>query len=374
MELIWIHGAVSRIQFGDHYLQVLNGDHVPQSISWAPVNNPADLQKRKLEFYPSQYGYQALLDISLPDSPQSGGHRVNPYALLARSFSTLVRATFPVNERANYVIEMILYLRSLYNRVPQRQGISHNPWIAPRASELANEPRPGTELPSYSFTTIKWENLTQNPSWERGPQLTPPARPRRGSALSINGPRPVFAQRSKPPDVKSTATSDQSRKSRPGGVFGAAMSAVTGASRGRSRVVSVPSTTRSAVRVENQASTSSSSRVAPQRTRSPSQSNSNDSTLEEDSSKDPLDVISLPDMTALTISNDTTRRRPNTLGQHPATSSHVRVRSGGGGNNNPHSASNFAVPSDSKRTPAISSSKRARKPSASEPAGSIGRS
>lgn len=337
---MWIHGAVSRVQFGDHYLQVLSGDNVPQSISWAPTSHDADHQKRKLQFYPSPYGYQALLDISHSELRQFGGHRINPYALLARSLSTIIRATFPVNDRINHLVRMILHLRTLYNRIPRRHWVSHNPWATPPSLE------PGP--PPQNFSAITFNDLESHPCWKRGPLLTPLAPTERGSALSRGGPRPVLPQRrrarsnSNPQASQMTSTSTftkqpamnhHSRLLRPAGVFGVAISAATEDAMSRAQqgvsassrrfsqsVIGIPHV------VSSSKSAAASSAQSQCREGTPS---STDRTTEYDSSKDPLDVISIPDISKLAISDGASMKashsteRGRTLSQHPATSHRV---------------------------------------------------
>lgn len=318
---------------------MLNGDNVPQSISWTPTNHDTDCQKRKLQFYPSPYGYQALLDISHAELPQFGGHRVNPYALLARSLSAIIRATFPINDRIDHVVRMILHLRALYNRIPRRHWVSHNPWTTPPSLE------PGP--PPQNFSTITFSSLE---SWERGPPLAPLAPAGRGSAVMRSGPRPVLVQHRRArsdsssqlnrtknvPAATQPDANQPPRHPKPTRLFGEAISAATQDARSRAPQGGAASSRRfpqpviAAPQAVSESNSVGASSVQHQsREGSPM---STDRTTEYDSSKDPLDVISIPDMSKLTISekpsiktsHSTERSRTiASLSRHPATSHRV---------------------------------------------------
>lgn len=384
------------LQFCDHNLQVLNGKDVPQSIVWTPINSATERSRRKLGFYPSPYGYQVILDISNTGPQSIYGHRISPYALLARSFSTLIRATYPINDRVNHVVQMILHLRSLYNRIPKRHWASHNPWAKPPSLV------PGP--PPQNFASLTWETLQGHPSWEREEPLVPPASPERGSALARGGPRPAFVAHV---DTKSRPGSS-GRRPRPGGVFGEAISAATGdAFRDRERGRTQTSASGSKPsRSSKEPAPRASGLVAAARldarttsvrsTQSPS--SSADRTTEYESSKDPLDIISLPDMSKLTLNPrapTVTSARPSSnlprktsLSQHPAishrvggagvsTSAKPRARSRGSGSaltQGQSARKHFAVPPPRAQTIASASgveTSRPRSTSAPTPAPNV---
>lgn len=286
---------------------------------------------------------------------------MNPFALLARSLSTIIRATFPVNDRVDHIVRMILHLRALYNRIPRRHWVSHNPWATPPSLE----PSP----PPQNFSTITLTNLEGHPCWERGPLLRPPPPAERGSALMRGGPRPVLVQRRRArsnsssqmagvPNPSQPGANQAPRHPRPAGVFGKAISAATEDARSRAQQGVIPSSRPFSQLVaaiprvvSGSKSTATSSAHGQNQGGSPS---STDRTTEYDSSKDPLDVISIPDISKLAISDKTSRKtshsteRSRTLAsltQHPATSHRVgggssstapaRSRSRGGSSSDP---------------------------------------
>jgi hypothetical protein len=320
-----------------------------------------------------------LLDISHSELPQFGGHRVNPYALLARSLSTIIRATFPVNDRIDHIVRMILHLRALYNRIPRRHWVSHNPWATPPSLEPAPPPQ--------NFSAITFNNLGSHPCWERGPPLTPLAPAERGSALSRGGPRPVLVQRrrarSQRGQTMSTSTSTEQaaanhhpRRPRPAGVFGVAISAATEDAISRSQQGVDTSSRRFSQPANSMPRMVSSSKSvgassAQPRSREGTLS-STDRTTEYDSSKDPLDVISIPDISKLAISDKTSMKASHSaergrtlvsLTQHPATSHRMGGSSSSAVTARPKSrgrssteSKNFAAPLPRFRNPTTTGS------------------